>query len=108
MLCICSSGSVSVVVVVLIVPLVLSTTTGPKVCHLSVDTLSTDSLDPFSGLVSHHDTYTFLPAATISAFCDSASVELIRLILSSNVCPPSIEALNTTSQFSDFLVHHTM
>jgi hypothetical protein len=29
------------------------------------------------GLVSHHDIYTLFPAATISAFCDSVSVELL-------------------------------
>src|SRR5215218_5864657 len=105
MLCMCSSGSVIISSSCTYSPIVPSITTGPKVCHLSVDTLSTESLDPFSGLVSHHDTYTFLPAATISAFCDSASVELLRLILSPNVCPPSVEALNITSQFSDLLVH---
>ena len=73
-------------VVVFIVPLVPSISTGPNVCPASADTLSTDSLDPVSALVSHHDTYTlFSPAATISAFCDSVSLELLRLILSPNV-----------------------
>ena len=56
--------------IVVIVPLVPSITTGANVCPLSVDTLSTDSLDPVIGLVSHHDIYTLFPAATISAFCD--------------------------------------
>src|SRR5215213_7223667 len=71
--------------IVVIVPLVPSITTGANVCPLSVDTLSTDSLDPVIGLVSHHDIYTLFPAATISAFCDSVSVELLRLILSPKV-----------------------
>ena len=49
---------VSAVSVVLIVPLVPSITGGPKVCPASFDTLSTDSFDPVSGLVSHHETNT--------------------------------------------------
>ena len=77
---------------------------------LSLLILSTDSLVLFAGLVlvSHQLTYTLSSCATISAFCESASVELLRFILSSNVSPVSLEALNITSQFPDLLVHHTI
>ncbi len=72
------------------VPFIPSIIIGPNVCQESFDTLRTDSLEPVTGLVSHHETSTLLfPAATISAFCDSASVELLRFILSPNICPPS-------------------
>jgi hypothetical protein len=57
-----------VIVVVLRVPLAANITTGLNFCPASVDTLSTDSLDPVIGLVSHHETYTLFPAAIISAF----------------------------------------
>ena len=40
------------VAVVLIVPFIPSISIGPNVCPASVDTLSTDSLDPVCGLVS--------------------------------------------------------
>src|SRR5918992_950894 len=104
-----SPAAASSSTVLLIVPLVPSIIIGPNVCPASVDTLSTDSLVPFIGFVSHHETNTLLsPTASISAVCDSASVELLRLILSPNVCPPSFEALNITSQFPDLFVHHTM
>jgi hypothetical protein len=92
---------------VFIVPLVPSTTIGANVCPASDDTLSTDSLDPFSGLVSNHETYTLFTTAIISAFCESASVELLRLIAFLKVRPLSYEALNITSQLPDLLVHHT-
>ena len=35
-----------------------------------------------------------------TAFCDSASVGLLRLILSPKVAPTSVEALNITSPFA--------
>src|SRR5918995_3528290 len=92
------------------VPISPSLRIGPNVAPLSLLILSTDSLVLFAGLVlvSHQLTYTLSSCATISAFCESASVELLRFILSSNVSLVSLEALNITSQFPDLLVHHTI
>lgn len=71
---------VVVMLPLVIVPLVPSITIGPNVCPASIDTLSTDSRNPVIGLVSRHDVYTlFSPAATISAFCDSVSVDYVKV-----------------------------
>src|SRR5215211_1996722 len=99
---------VSVVVsssVELIVPLAASLSIGPNVCPPSVLNLATGvSLVWF---VSHQLTITSAPSAAISTLPESASGELLRFILSPNVCPASLEALNITSSlpFSVLLVH---
>jgi hypothetical protein len=89
-----------------IVPFVANTNVGPKVAPLSVDTLATGSFAVW--FLSHHVTITFPPSAAISASTDSASVVLLRLILSLNVAPPSVDALNNTSSFPVLLDHHVM
>ncbi|MGC1132515.1 MAG: hypothetical protein WA941_06815 [Nitrososphaeraceae archaeon] len=39
-----------------------------------------------------------MPSAAISASIESAAVVLLRLILSANVTPPSLDDLNSTSE----------
>jgi hypothetical protein len=61
--------------------------------------------------LSHHVTITlFSPCVTISAFIESVSLVLLRLILSPKVVPPSFEALKITSPFEfgvPLSVNHT-
>src|SRR5215212_12134866 len=78
----------------------------PNVLPLSLLTLSTGSL--LVALRSHQLTYTLLSDAAICASCDSLLLELLRLILSPNVLPPSVEALNITSSFPVLLDHQVM
>ncbi len=77
------------------VPLFASLRRGSNVCPLSVLTLATGVSSVW--FASHQDTPTFLPSAAISTLGESASVVLLRFILSPDVCPPSIDALNITS-----------
>src|SRR5829696_39115 len=89
-----------------IVPLVASINIGPNVAPLSLLTLATGvSLVSF---LSHHVTYTLFPDAAISASSESASVVLLRFILSPKVTPLSVDALNITSIFPVLLLHHVM
>src|SRR3712207_3120814 len=109
-----SSPSSAVVVpsasssVLLIVPLVPSITIGPNVSPASVLILATGT--SLVWLVSHQLTTTVSPSPAISTLQESASVVLLRLILSSKVAPPSVEALNITSSFpfSVLFVHQAM
>ena len=51
--------------------------------------------------ISSHDVTTTFPlSADISAAIESAVVVLLRFILSPNVVPPFVEALNITSPFA--------
>ena len=68
---------------------------GANVVPLSVLIVTTGSL--LVAFRSHHVTITLSLSAAICTSCDSASVLLLRLILSVNVAPPSVEALNITS-----------
>ena len=69
------------------VPLAPSFSNGPNVFPLSVLILATGSL--LVAFLSHHVTNTLSPDASICVSCESALVELLRLILSPNVLPPS-------------------
>jgi hypothetical protein len=74
------------------IPLSDSFNKGPNVLPLSVLILATGSL--LVAFLSHHVTITLLslsPDASICVSCESALVELLRLILSPNVLPPSVE-----------------
>src|SRR5919106_4853675 len=90
------------------VPLAASISNGPNVSPPSLLTLATGT--SLVWFVSHQLTTTVSPSPAISTFQESASVVLLRLILSPNVAPPSVEALNITSSFpfSVLLVHHAM
>src|SRR5215217_7415622 len=77
----------------------------PNVLPLSLLTLSTGSL--LVAFLSHQLTYTLLSEAAICASCDSELAELLKFILSPNVFPPSVEALNIISSFPVLLDHHT-
>jgi hypothetical protein len=48
-------------------------------------------------------TTTLSASESISALVESASVVLLKFILSSNVAPPSLDALNFTSSFWHYL-----
>jgi hypothetical protein len=72
--------------------------TGPNVLPLSVLTLSTDSL-LVAFTLSHHVSITLSPSVAISAFIESVSLILLRLILSPKVAPLSFDALKITSPF---------
>src|SRR5919206_3658670 len=76
----------------------------PNVLPLSLLTLITGSFIVW--FRSHHVTYTLLPAAAISASCESDLGVLLKFILLSNVLPPSVEALNITSSLPVLLDHH--
>jgi hypothetical protein len=92
-----------------IVSLAESFNIGPNVAPLSVLVLRSGSL--LVAFLSHHVTITLLslsPNVSICASCESALVELLRLILSPKVLPPSVDALNITSSFPVLLVHHAM
>ena len=87
-----------------IAPLVASCNNGPNVLPLSLLTFITGiSLVSF---VSHHVTTTLFASEPISTLVDCASVVLLRLILSPNVLPQSVDALNSTSSFPVLLLHH--
>ena len=75
----------------------------PNVLPLSLLTLITGSL--IVALRSHQLTYTLLAAAAICTSCDCELEELLKLILSTNVLPPSVDALNITSSFPVLLDH---
>ena len=79
-----------------IVPLDVSLSTGPNVVPLSVLILTTGS--SLVELRSHHVIITLLPSAAISALIESAVVVLLRLILSANVIPLSLDDLNNSSE----------
>jgi hypothetical protein len=83
------------------VPLVDKFSNGPNVFPLSVLILITGV--SLVALRSHHVTNTLSPDASICASCESALVELLRFILSQNVFPPSLDALNNTSSLTPVL-----
>ena len=80
-----------------IVPFVASFSIGPNVLPLSILILITGTLDV--KLLSHNDTSTLLRSAAMSAFTESSSFVLLRLILSPNVLLPSVEALTLLHRF---------
>src|SRR5919106_4758740 len=95
------------------VPFVASLNIGPNVSPPSVLILATGvSLVWFAAVVavSHQLTTTASPSPAISTLQESASVVLLRFILSPKVAPPSVEALNITSSlpFSVLFVHQAM
>jgi hypothetical protein len=49
--------------------------------------------------LSHQVTYTLFKAAAICTSCDCELEVLLKLILSTNVLPPSVDALNITLSF---------
>src|SRR6185503_11512155 len=83
-------------------PLAARPNTGPNVSPLSLLDLNIGSL-PGS---SHHVTYTLLPSTASCALSEKPVEELLILIVSSNVCPPSVLLVNKTSQFPVLLSHH--
>jgi hypothetical protein len=70
---------------------------GPNVFPLSELILRTGSL--LVAFLSHQVTNTLLPDAAMFASTESALGELLKLILSLNVVPLSVDALNITSPF---------
>src|SRR5215212_4138661 len=78
----------------------------PNVLPLSLLTLSTGSL--LVAFLSHQLTYTLLSEAAICASFDSLLLELLRFVLSPNVFPASVDALNITSSFPVLLAHDVM
>src|SRR5688572_24822616 len=89
-----------------IVPLAPSLNVGPNVSPPLALTLITGVSDV--AFLSHHVTITFSPSAAISTSSDCTSVVLLKLTLSANVAPPSVDALNITSSllFAVLLVNH--
>jgi hypothetical protein len=91
----------------LIVPLIASHSRESNVSPLSVLILRTGSL--LVALRFYHITRILPPCAAISASCDSAPVELLRLILFANVAlPSSLDDLNSTLSLPVLFLHPTM
>jgi hypothetical protein len=91
----------------LIVSLTAGHSSEPNVSSLSVFNLRTGSL--LDALRFYHITRILPPCTAISAFCDSAPVGLLRLILSANVAlPSSLDGLNSTLSLPVLFLHPPM
>ncbi len=85
-------------------PLAHSIIVSPKVLPLSSLTLITGT--SLVSFVSHHVTTTLSASESISTLVESASVVLLKFILSPKVFPASVDALNSTSLLPVLFVHH--